>query len=116
MKYLLDEDVNPKTAEIARGLGLDVLSVHDIGRRTLSNGEQLEFAAQEGRVLVTRNRDDFIQATLTFFRTGQPHAGVLIIPHTLPNRDPERMAHALAEWHAQRAERGGLPSYTIDFL
>jgi predicted nuclease of predicted toxin-antitoxin system len=116
VKYLLDEDVNPRTAEIARGLGLDVASVHEIGRRTLSAGEQLEFAAQEGRVLVTRNRDDFIQATLTFFRTGQPHAGVLIIPHALPNRDPERMAHALADWQAERVERGGLAPYTIDFL
>jgi predicted nuclease of predicted toxin-antitoxin system len=116
VRYLLDEDVNPRTAEIARGLGLDVVSVHEIGRRTLSDGEQLEFAAQEGRVLVTRNRDDFIEATLLFFRTGQPHAGVLIIPHTLPNHDSERMAHALAEWHAGRAQRGGLASYTIDFL
>jgi predicted nuclease of predicted toxin-antitoxin system len=116
VRYLLDEDVNPRTAEIARGLGLDVVSVHEIGRRTLSDSEQLEYAAQDGRVLVTRNRDDFIEATLTFFRTRQPHPGVLIIPHTLPRRDPKRMAHALAERHAERSEHEGAASYTIDFL
>jgi predicted nuclease of predicted toxin-antitoxin system len=116
VKYVLDEDVNPRTAEIARGLGLDVVSVHEIGRRTLSDGEQLELAAQEGRILVTRNRDEFIEATLNFFRTGQPHAGVLIIAHTLPNSDPERMAHALAGWHAERADHEKLAPYTIDFL
>ena len=116
MKYLLDEDLNPLTAEIACGLGLDVVSVHDVGRRGLSDVDQLEYAAGERRVLVTRNRDDFIELTLAFFRTRQPHAGILIVPHSLPNRDAKKMAHALAGWHAARMERGGLYPYTIDFL
>ena len=116
MKFLLDEDVHPGMAEIGRGLDLDVVSVHEIGRRMLTDTEQLEFAAGEGRVMVTRNRDDFIEATVAFFRARQPHAGVLIIPHTLPNADPERMAHALAGWCVKREEVGGLEPYTIDFL
>jgi len=33
MRFLLDEDLNPATAVIGRGLGLDVISVHDIDRR-----------------------------------------------------------------------------------
>lgn len=116
MKYLLDEDIHPRLAEIARGLGLDVVSVHEIGRRTLSDREQLDYASAEGRVFVTRNRDDFIQLTLEHFRAGAPHAGVLIVPHTLPNRDPEAMAHALASWDRGRGESTGLPPYTIDYL
>ncbi len=116
MKFLLDEDVNPQTAEIARGLDLDVVSVHEIGRRMLSDAEQLEYTASEGRVMVTRNRDDFIEATIAFFRARLPHAGVLIIPHTLFNNDPERMAHALSAWNEGRDEAGELAPYTIDFL
>ena len=116
MKFLLDEDVHPRMAEVARGLGIDVVSVHEIGRRMLSDTEQLELAAQDGRVMVTRNRDDFIQATVAFFRRRKPHAGVLILPHTLPNSDPERMARALGEWCAKRQAVGGLAPYTIDFL
>jgi predicted nuclease of predicted toxin-antitoxin system len=116
VKYLLDEDVNPGMAEIARGLGLDVISVHEIGRRTLSDTDQLDFAGRAGRVFVMRDRDDFIEATLAFFRSRQPHAGVLIIPHTLPNHDPNRMAHTLARWHAPRTEQTELAPYTIDFL
>ena len=32
MRFLLDEDVNPAVASIGRGLGLDVISVHEIRR------------------------------------------------------------------------------------
>jgi hypothetical protein len=82
----------------------------------LSDNEQLEYAASQKRVMVPRNRDDFIQLTLAFFRGRQPHAGVLIVPHTHPNRDPQKLAHALLDWNGARREKGGLAPYTIDFL
>jgi hypothetical protein len=63
MRFLLDEDLPPKVAVIARSLGLDVVSVHEIGRTGLSDEAQLRFAASETRILVTRNRDDFIALT-----------------------------------------------------
>jgi hypothetical protein len=34
----------------------------------------------------------------------------------IPNRDPERMAHALAGWQERRTDAGVLDPYTIDFL
>jgi predicted nuclease of predicted toxin-antitoxin system len=113
MRFLLDEDLNPAVAKVARGLSLDVLSVHEIDRRGFVDEEQLRFSAAEERVLLTRNRDDFIQLTLRFFQTGDPHAGLLIVPHSLPNHLPERIAHALKRWH-DRA--GDLGPYFIDFL
>jgi predicted nuclease of predicted toxin-antitoxin system len=113
MRFLLDEDVNPAVAEIARGLGMDVVSVHEIDRRGFIDEEQLRFSAAQERLFLTRNRDDFIQLTLRFFQTGEPHAGLLIVPQSLPNNRPERIAHALKRWQ----DRGGDPGpYGIDFL
>ena len=55
--FFLDEDLSPRIATIAREQGLDVLSTHESGRNGLDDEEQLRFAAQEGRILVTCNRD-----------------------------------------------------------
>jgi predicted nuclease of predicted toxin-antitoxin system len=115
LRFLLDEDVNPTAAEVARGLGLDALSVHEVDRRGLSDSEQLQWAAREARILVTRNRDDFILLTVERFRTGEAHPGVLIVSRSLPNDQPERIARALAGWATAAAGVETL-AYVIDFL
>lgn len=114
MRYVLDEDMNPEVAIIARGLGLDVTSVHEVGRRGLSDSDQLGFALSEGRVLITRNRDDFLRLARAAFASGRTCAGILIVPATVPNRDGPRMAHALKRWDDLRS--GTSPTGFVDFL
>ena len=119
MRFLLDEDLSPRVAQVARGLGLDVASVHELGRRGLSDYEQLTRAAVDGRVFVTRNRDDFIHWTREFYRALLPHAGVLIVSRRIPPDKPERTAHALSRWVQEGTKRfpDGHPGpYCIDFL
>lgn len=93
------------------------MSVHEIGRIGLSDPDQLRFAAKEGRVMVTRNRDDFIRLTAEFFRTGEPHPGLLVISRALPSSKPERIAHALSSWNqARESHPESFGRYSIDFL
>ena len=114
MRFYLDEHLSSEIAEIGRALGLDVLSSHEVGRDQLTDQEQLLLAARDGRCLVTKNREDFIQLTAQFFERGWPHAGVLIIPATWPTSDFARLARALASY-AER--RGKAPAdYLLDFL
>ncbi len=104
---------------MTRGLGLDAVSVHEISRagRAIPDPEQLRYAADEGRILVTRNRDDFIQHTVEFHREGEPTAGVLIVTGSLPNNKPERIAHALVNWTEPRRDRPQtFGSHSLDFL
>lgn len=112
-RFLLDEDLSPVVAEVARGLGLDVVSVHEIDRRGYGDRDQLEFAAVDERVLVTRNRDDFILLTVEAFQAGALHWGVLIVPRSLPNHRSEQIARALKRWHDEHAEPG---THFLDFL
>jgi predicted nuclease of predicted toxin-antitoxin system len=113
MRFLLDEDLNPATAEIGRGLGLDVVSVHEIDRRGFSDEEQLRFAIAHSWTFVTRNRDDFLRLTRSFFDAGEIHHGILIVPYSLPNHRPERIARALENWIDQPGDPG---AHFVDFL
>lgn len=116
MRFLLDEDIPPTVAEIGRGLGLDVVSVHEIQRNGYEDDPQLRYAAGETRIFVTRNRDDFITLTVDFYHAGQAHAGVLIVPHSLPNTQPARLAHALHRWDERHVGTTQPFQYMIDFL
>ncbi len=113
LRFLLDEDLNPRVAEIGRGLGLDVVSVHEIDRRGFVDEEQLRFAIGAGRIFVTRNRDDFLRLTHTMYRAEEFHNGLLIVPYSVPNHRPERIAHALKRWAERSVDPG---SHFVDFL
>lgn len=115
MRFLLDEDLPPRAAEITRGLGLDVMSVHEVGRRGLADRDQLRFASREERIFLTRNHRDFIELTVEFYRAGEAYGGVLLVRRNLPNDRPERIAHALKRWADARTD---LPATFggVDFL
>ena len=113
MRFLLDEDVNPSVAVIARGLSMDVISVHEIGRRTFQDDDQLRFSTSLGRILVSRNRDDFTRLGKLFFQAGESYEGILIVPRSLPNNQPARIAHALKRWQERPGNRG---SSFVEFL
>jgi predicted nuclease of predicted toxin-antitoxin system len=115
LRFLLDEDLPPRAAEIARGLGLDVISVHELGRQGISDRDQLRFASEDERIFLTRNHRDYIELTVEFYRAGEAHSGVLLVRRNLPNDRPARVAHAMKRWADARADT--LATFDgVDFL
>jgi len=114
MKYYLDEDMSPTVAEILRKYQVDAVSTHDVKMAQSSDREQLEYAAVEGRSIVTRNRDDFIRLTVQFFNDLRPHCGVLIVPYSIPGDKFRLIAEALKKYAITHPS--GMEPYTIDFL
>lgn len=78
---LLDEDIWPGLAQALRDRGIDVVSVHELGRTGLSDGEQLAFAVQAGRAILTHNIADFVALALDYYQQQQTHFGILVAPH-----------------------------------
>ncbi|MGD2014642.1 MAG: DUF5615 family PIN-like protein [Desulfobacterales bacterium] len=114
MKLYLDEDISPKVSVILRQKGMDAVSAHETGMLEASDEEQLSFAAAEGRVMVTRNRDDFIALTVQFFDDLKPHRGLIIIPHTIPGSEFSKLATLLVKISKDYPQ--DLEPYTIEFL
>jgi len=117
-RFLLDADISPEVAVVAANLGLDCISVSSIGRAILRDDDQLRLAAQDSRIFVTRNRNDFLLWTTEFIRTGQPHAGLLIVSRSIPAVRPEPLARALLRWSRlmRRQTPESIGQYFVDFL
>ncbi len=114
MRFYLDEDLPPAVADAPRRRGLDVQTTTDAGNQQLSDKTQLEYAANVGRCLVTRNLRDFIRLAQEAIQRQMPHAGILLFPSAYRGHGIRRMADALAKVAA--AYPTGLGEYDVLFL
>jgi predicted nuclease of predicted toxin-antitoxin system len=57
VKFLLDQDVYGATARFLAGLGHDTVQVAQIGLSQASDERLLAVAQEQGRILITRDRD-----------------------------------------------------------
>lgn len=114
MKLYLDEDISPRVAENLRNKEMDAVSAHEVGMTGASDEEQLIRAVSQDRVMVTRNRNDFLALTVRFFQDVKPHCGLLIVPYSIPGHDFNLLANLLYEYARKHPE--GLESYTIEFV
>lgn len=77
-------------------------------------GIHLLAAARAGRCLVTRNRDDFVALSVRFLQDDSPHAGVLIVPYTMPTDRFNLVAAAIAQY--DRDHPDGISPYGFDYV
>ena len=74
MKFLLDHDVPEDLTYLLHELGHEVLRLRDVIPRETPDPIVLQFAHEQRCVLVTCNRDDFINLAQR-----QPHQGIIVI-------------------------------------
>jgi hypothetical protein len=60
IRLLIDEDVRPLLAETLRQRGFDAQHVDELQRSGLSDAEQLAFAVQQLRAIITHNIRDYV--------------------------------------------------------
>jgi hypothetical protein len=78
LRLFLDEDVHLALAGALRKRGYDTRHTGEEGRLGMPDREQLEFAAEEGRCLVTFNVGDFVQLHNDWMQSGRGHAGIIV--------------------------------------
>lgn len=81
MRLLLDANLSPKRIGSAlEKLGHDVVSLaSDPGLGALDDPQVLELAAEQDRILITRNSRDFAPLLREWSAGGRHHAGCILI-------------------------------------
>lgn len=82
VRLFTDEMISPDLAVELRRRGYDVLSCHEAGRanQAIPDPDQLEYAAQNERAILTFNTRHFIRLDQERRAAQQPHAGIIASP------------------------------------
>lgn len=105
MKLLVDEDTKANVLlTLLRQAGHDVVSTQDLGKDSAPDAEVFDLAQTSGRVILTKNAEDFFD--LHEAQKSKGHFGVLVI---FENGDPDKdmsykdIVQAIANLEAKNA-------------
>jgi len=106
LKLLLDEMYPSLIATELRGLGHDVLSVHESPGSGTPDEQVLDHARSEGRAVLTENVRDFRPLAEALLAAGESHAGLLFTTDKRwPRNDPGHLITALDELLTSTSEQ-----------
>jgi predicted nuclease of predicted toxin-antitoxin system len=89
-----------------RSNGIEIVHVAEIGMATASDPEIFAWAITEGRMVVTRNDQDFAPLVSTHVLKGISFPGVLFIATSIHAADTEHHVRSLLAW-IEASERAG---------
>jgi len=78
VRLYFDRHIMRRLAADLRGRGLDVLTTEEAGNDTVSDEQQLTFAAAERRAILTFNIRDFAPLHDQWQASGRAHAGLIV--------------------------------------
>nr|MBI3614143.1 DUF5615 family PIN-like protein [Nitrospirota bacterium] len=78
MNFYLDEDIKPLLADMLRTRGIDCLAAREAANLSKSDLEQLTFATQTNRTIITCNIVDYLRLAVTWAAEGRAHAGIIV--------------------------------------
>lgn len=86
LRLLIDQDLDH---DILRGLirrvpGLDAVTAFEIGMNEATDPELLEWAAREGRSIVTHDRRTMPGHAADLMAEGKTTAGLFVVPRSMP--------------------------------
>ncbi len=78
IKLYLDEDVDLLLAKVIRDRGYDILSTHEAKMHEADDYSQIDFAAPQGRAILTHNIRDFHRIAKEYVKNNKLHSGIIL--------------------------------------
>jgi type II secretory pathway component PulK len=102
-KLYLDENMDPALAHALRKRGFDVIHTQEAGRsgRGIPDEAQLQFAAAQGRAIVTFNLVEFKQLAVRWLQEGREHWGIIVSPQRSFRETQRRLIRLLNDNEAE---------------
>lgn len=91
IELYLDEDVSVLIADLLRSRGFVATTTQEAGNLGCADHQQLEYAADQRKTLLTHNRADFEGLAQKYFSAGKPHCGIVIAVRRPPNEIAGRL-------------------------
>jgi predicted nuclease of predicted toxin-antitoxin system len=103
IRLYLDEHVRIELVPHLRRHGYDVLTTAEAGRANqgISDESQLQFAAEQGRIILTNNQRDFAPLDAAWKAQGREHAGIILYALMPPGELCRRVEAHLQRYTAE---------------
>jgi len=98
IRLFIDEDVWLGLAAALRERGFDVLHVYEVARGSLSDREQMAFAIQQRRAVLTHNKRHYIPFIAEYYWADKVHYGILVVAQ-LPRGELLRRVEVFLQQH-----------------
>jgi len=100
----LDQDVNINLAVRLRRHGYDVVTTREVGNIGNPDEQQLEYATNNSRAILTHNRKHFRRLHRDWKSSGQHHGGIIVSVHLSLDELERRMLNLLRRVSANTAQ------------
>ena len=108
-RFVFDQHVNARALKQLQSLGLDVVHVAEVGLSEADDPEIFAWSIDPGRIIVTRNYQDFAPLVSAYAERGLAFPGVLFIATSVPQADAGHHIRSLLAWNKAAAQAGHNP-------
>jgi predicted nuclease of predicted toxin-antitoxin system len=78
IELYLDEDVSALLATLIRSRGFSATTAREEGRLGYNDDEQLAYATEHNKAILTHNRNDFVALANEYYAQERTHCGIII--------------------------------------
>jgi predicted nuclease of predicted toxin-antitoxin system len=100
IEIYLDENVHVLIAKIINSHGFKAVTTQDVGRKGVSDSDQMEYAAKNGYAILTHDRADFEDLAAEYFASDKTHYGIVILADNSPQEISKRILDILNNFTA----------------